>query len=52
MGTSRKDLLADRKMWAGACNPNASGSGYWNPGDACSAVIMLDGWKIKEDYPW
>lgn len=52
MGTSREDLLADRKMWAGACNPNGSGSGYWSPGDACTAVIMLDGWKIKEDYPW
>ena len=36
----------------GACNPKASGSGYWLPGDACSAVIMLDGWEIKDGYPW
>ena len=52
LGTSREDLLADRKMWAGACNSKASGSGYWLPGDACSAVIMLDGWEIKDGYPW
>ena len=36
----------------GGCNPKASGSGYWTPGDACAAVIMLDGWKINKDYPW
>ena len=52
LGNSREDLLADRKMWAGACNSKASGSGYWGPGDACAAVIMLDGWKISKDYPW
>ena len=52
MGTSREDLLADRKMWAGACNKSAGGSGYWGPGDACAAVIMLDNWEIKPDYPW
>lgn len=21
-------------------------------GDACAALIMLDGWEIKKDYPW
>ena len=21
-------------------------------GDACAALIMLDGWKIEKDYPW
>ena len=36
----------------GACNPKASGSGYWLPGDACSGLIMLDGWEISKDYPW
>lgn len=36
----------------GACNKKASGSGYWMPGDACAAVIMLDNWEIKDDYPW
>ena len=45
----RKILLSTG--WGG-CNPKASGSGYWTPGDACAAVIMLDGWKINKDYPW
>ena len=27
------------------------GSHYYN-GGACAAVIMLDGWKIKDNYPW
>ena len=36
----------------GGCNPNASGSGYMVPGDACAALIMIDGWEIKNDYPW
>ena len=36
----------------GACNPKASGGGYWSPGEACSGLIMLDNWEIKEDYPW
>ena len=36
----------------GACNPKASGSGYMMPGDACATLIMIDGWEIKDDYPW
>ena len=28
-----------------ACNKTKSGS-------ACSALIMMDGWEIKDDYPW
>ena len=36
----------------GACNPKASGSGYMKPGDACATLIMIDGWEIKDDYPW
>ena len=45
----KSDLLGTG--WGG-CNKNASGSGYWGPGDACAAVIMLDNWEIKDDYPW
>ena len=26
--------------------------GIVNQGGFCSAVIMLDGWKISDDYPW
>ncbi len=36
----------------GACNPKAAGGNNWTPGDACSGLIMLDGWKISKDYPW
>ena len=45
----RNTLLGTR---LGGCNQKASGSGYWGPGDACAAVIMMDGWQISKDYPW
>ena len=32
-----------------SCNRNAN---YLSAGDACAAVIMMDGWKISKDYPW
>lgn len=31
----------------GCCNKNAKYGGT-----VCSAVIMADGWEMKEDYPW
>jgi prepilin-type N-terminal cleavage/methylation domain-containing protein len=31
-----------------ACNPLATGGG----GGQCAALIMMDGWQIKDDYPW
>ena len=46
---TRDDLLGTG--WGG-CNKKASGGGYWGPGDACSALIMYDGWEISKDYPW
>ena len=33
-----------------SCNRNATKAGL--SGDACAAVIMMDGWKISKDYPW
>ena len=33
-----------------ACSKNANNIN--NSGDACAALIMLDGWKIEKDYPW
>ncbi len=51
-GISTKDRQTLLGTGWGGCNPKASGSGYWGPGDACAAVIMLDGWKISRDYPW
>lgn len=50
---SREKLLGHTgsNYWGG-CYKEASGSGYYLPGDACSAVIMKDNWEIKKDYPW
>lgn len=36
---------------SGQCNPQASG-GKIGPGSYCSRLIELDGWEIKDDYPW
>ena len=33
---------------AGGCSLTSTRS----PGVSCSALIMLDGWEIKDDYPW
>jgi len=42
---SRTKILSNTKA---ACNKNTSSdSGYW-----CTALIMHDGWKIANDYPW
>lgn len=32
------------------CSKNANNIN--ESGDACAALIMLDGWKIEKDYPW
>ena len=31
----------------GTCNSNHSGYGF-----ACGLLIQMDGWQIKNDYPW
>lgn len=41
-GKSRSELLA---CSAQMCNKQ-------NGGEACAALIMKDGWKIADDYPW
>ncbi len=50
MSTDDRNVLLGTG-WGG-CNPKASGSGYFGPGDACAAVIMMDNWTISKDYPW
>ena len=30
-----------------ACNRNAPDAGYW-----CTALLLMDGWQFKDDYPW
>ena len=36
---------------SGQCNVNAQG-GVMGPGSYCSTLIEMDGWEIKNDYPW
>ena len=36
---------------SGQCNREAKG-GVFGPGSYCSRVIELDGWAIKDGYPW
>ena len=36
----------------GTCNLNAPDQFGYNAGDGCSLLIILDGWKISDDYPW
>lgn len=48
---NREYLLSPHK---GACTtePGDLTQFGFTAGDACSLLIMLDGWKISEDYPW
>lgn len=39
------------KGTSGQCNREAKG-GIFGPGSYCSRVIELDGWAIKDGYPW
>lgn len=41
-GLSRKDIMSGNSA---SCNKKATG--YY-----CAALIMYDGWEIKDDYPW
>lgn len=42
---SRADLVSEEQNRT--CSRGASSSGHY-----CAALIMVDGWQIKEDYPW
>ena len=42
-GDYSRDTILSTKYYA--CN--TSKNGYW-----CAALIINDGWKIKDDYPW
>ena len=43
--TQSRDYLLSQGCWT--CKSDHSGTGY-----ACAALIMKDGWQIKDDYPW
>ncbi len=47
-----RDTLLKGPIRAGGCFKESGGPDYYGPGDGCAAVIMMDGWKIKPDYPW
>lgn len=47
---TRDDLLNPREN--AACQTGAKDWAYYNAGEACSALIMVDGWKINDDYPF
>ena len=40
-----RDFLVYNGCWT--CKHDHTGTGY-----GCAAVIMKDGWEIKDDYPW
>ena len=40
----REDLINDKTSWG--CNEISTTK------TSCAAIIQLDGWKIKDDYPW
>lgn len=46
---SREKLMSTVR---GGCNKSASSGTGYNQGDFCSALIQIDGWEIKDDYPW
>ncbi len=41
--STRENLVSENM--GGACNKNQNGV-------CCAALIMRDGWQIKDDYPW
>ena len=43
--TKSRDFLLYNSCWG--CKSDHTGTGY-----GCAAVIMKDGWEIKDDYPW
>lgn len=45
-----EELLSDSVT--GGCNSGSAANWGAAPGDACSVVIMKDGWKISKEYPW
>ena len=47
-----RDNLLKGPIRTGGCFKTSGGPDYYGPGDACGAVIMLDNWEIKDDYPW
>lgn len=47
-----RDMLLHGPIRTGGCFATSGAPDYYGPGDGCGAVIMLDNWQIKNDYPW
>ncbi len=45
--STREGILADTTF---GCNKNVVGTFFG--GSSCAALIIKDGWQIKDDYPW
>ncbi len=50
-GLKRDAMLGKNSQDSYACSRDINTGNYYQ-GSYCAAVIMLDGWEIKEDYPW
>lgn len=48
----RNELVDNNSEIHRNCSRNPKRIDGAGAGDACAAVIMLDGWKINKDYPW
>ncbi len=51
-GNIEREKLLKGPIRTGGCYKESGGPDYYGPGDSCGAVILLDDWKIKPDYPW
>ena len=49
--SSRDDIITGNYSTATAAG-SCSKTGIRNQGLTCAALIMVDGWEIKDDYPW
>ncbi len=47
-----RDNLLKGPIRTGGCYKDSPAPDHYAPGDSCAAVIMMDGWEIKDDYPW
>lgn len=51
--SNNRDVLLGKNgsFTYGTCSRSTSGWEYY-AGECCAKVIMMDGWQIKDDYPW
>ena len=52
LNVSKRDYLLNYVVRNGQCKVGGKQNDNWHTGATCTAVIMYDGWKINDDYPW